>query len=151
MIKELQKEKILCRKKDPLRSSVLGCIIDLAKKIAKEDNREANENDIIVSAKRNSKSLHKVVDDTMKELGIRKNDSMLVNYLKEIVITDEFIPPTIDSTIVLAQVTDLVSELLPEQNTIKASMGKIMGKLKAEFGSDLNVSEASKFVKEALK
>lgn len=146
-IKELQKEKILCRKSDKIRSQALGNIIDLAKKIAKEDNREATEQDIITASKRNNKALNKVVNDIMKEMGIRRNDPILSIYMEEIKVIEEFLPKTLSEEETKKIILDIINNL-PEN---QINIGKIMGILKNQYKDTIDGRIASGIVKEVIK
>jgi uncharacterized protein YqeY len=88
-IQELQKEKILSRKTDAARSAALGVLLDSAKKIAKAENRDAVESDIVTAAKRNIKALTKTID----EIG---TGELVDRYKSEIAVYEEFLPQMVD-------------------------------------------------------
>ena len=142
MIKELQKEKIKIRKENPARSVVLGNIIEGAQKIAKLENREVNENDIILAAK-------KIIKTLTKALGEMKPGPVGDSYLVEIKICSEFLPVLISEDILSEYIKNEISLLSEDEKTMR-SMGNIIGKVKAEFGEAITMSVVSKMVKEGL-
>ena len=147
VVLELQKEKIRIRKQEPIRASVLGAIIDGAKKIAKEDNREVTQDDITLSAKRNSKALNKVVTEVMQEMGVRKNDPMLSRHLQEIKITETFLPKALSAKETELVIIDIINNLPEDQRNI----GRVMGVLKKAYKDLVDMGIASRIVKERLK
>jgi uncharacterized protein YqeY len=141
-ILELQKERILCRAEDPDRSRVLGNLIDHAKKIAKEEQRNATDADIVTSAKRVVKALSGVLDQLMP------TDALYQQYAIEVDILDKFIPEPPSHEEVEVAVKLLIDGLPSEERNLK-SMGLIMKALKIRF-PDLEGKVASSFVRVLL-
>lgn len=140
MVKELQKEKIRIRKENPTRAVVLGNLIEGAKKIAKEENREPNENDIIVTAK-------KIIKTLIKALGEMKPGPLGDSYLAEIKICTSFLPDMVSEDVISDFIDSEISKL--EEKSMR-SMGTIIGKIKAKYGEAIDMSYVSKTVKERL-
>ena len=134
-IKELRKAMMLAKKTDPEKSTVLAMLLDATQKIAKSDgNREANEKDLLVAAKRELKMAHQSID-----AGIDVGNT--------VEILQVFIPETKSAEETKVIVDALIAEL-PEKNP--KLMGKVMGSLKKEYGDTMDMGIASQMVKEAL-
>lgn len=141
-IQQLQKEKILSRKTNKIRSATLGIILDSAKKIAKEDNRDATEADIMTAAKRNIKALSK----TINELG---SGDLVDRYKAEIAVCEEFLPVMVDEATLSYKIKNIVMEMSEDQRNIKA-MGRVMGAIKKEYGDAVDMAVVSRIVKKVL-
>jgi len=139
-IKDLQINKLKLRKDDPFRASVYSNIIDGAKKIAKEENREVDNSDIIKYVRRSIKSL----TSTIEQVG---TGEVVENYKKEVEILNEFMPKEADESLVAAKIDSILSTI--ENPSIK-NMGMIMKQLKEEFGDSFNAGKASNLVKSML-
>jgi uncharacterized protein YqeY len=134
-IKELRKTMMLAKKNDPAKAGVLSMLLDTAQKIAKADgNREAEEKDVLAAAKRELK-----MASQSKEAGLEIGDT--------IAILEEFLPQTMSPEETRAIVESIIAEL-PDRSP--KAMGMVMGKLKKEFGDQLDMGIASRLVKEAL-
>ncbi|MEN8199735.1 MAG: GatB/YqeY domain-containing protein [Thermodesulfobacteriota bacterium] len=134
-IKELRKTMMLAKKTDPEKSTILAMLLDATQKIAKGDgNREANEKDLLAAAKRELKMANQ-----SKEAGIDIGNT--------IEILEVFIPKTKGAEETKAIIEAIVAEL-PEKNP--KLMGQVMGRLKKEYGDELDMGMASQMVKEAL-
>ena len=146
-IKELQRERITCREDNKFRSQVLGGIIDTAKKIAKEDNREAGEQDIILACKRTVKSLLKAHKDILANGGSYKTIPELTEYDMETIICEEFLPKTLTEDQTRTIILDII-EGMPEG---QRNIGRVMGVIKKDYKDTIDGRLASTIVKEALK
>lgn len=62
-IVELQKQRMLLRKTDPVRAVVYSALVDAAKKEAKKESRDVTDADILLMAKRGLKSSDKCVKE----------------------------------------------------------------------------------------
>lgn len=134
-IKELRKSMMLAKKTDPEKSTVLAMLLDATQKLAKADgNREPEERDLLAAAKRELKMAHQSQDAGI-DIG------------KTIEILEVFIPKT-KSPEETKAIVDAVVNQLPEKSP--KLMGQVMGKLKKEYGDELNMGIASQMVKEAL-
>ena len=140
-IKELQNEKIKIRKTDLTRSIVLGNLVEGAKKIAKEEHREPNDNDIVTTAKKIIKTLSKTLDDIT-------NKSLKNSYIREIEICKEFLPKMADENEVIKFIDEKISVL---DNKSMKNMGTIIKSVKEKFGETVDMGFVSKIVKEKLK
>jgi uncharacterized protein YqeY len=137
-ISELRKERLTIRTTDPVRSMVLGLLIDNACKIAKNENREAEEKDIAVSAKRMFKETEKDI-----ELIVAHGEKTS-ELAKELEVLKEFIPVLMDE----ASVRSLVAAYPPE-SLVKKNMGNLMKEMKAVENMDPSI--LSKVLNEVLK
>lgn len=143
-IAELQKERITCRKDHPTRSRVLGGLLDSAKKIAKEEQRNATDADIVTSAKRTIKALSNTLEQ------IHEADELYLEYEKEIHILEEFIPKGPSEEEIKKSISIQIECLRKAGSEINNSvMGVIMKNLKVEF-KNLDGKLASKLVREAI-
>ena len=138
-VQELQKAKIMIRREDPFRATVYGGILDVAGKIAKLENREITESDVITGVKKNIKNLSSTID-------LVKEGEIVEQYKKEIKILLEFLPEEIDDEILINKIRELTKDM---EKSMK-SMGKVIGLVKKEFGDSVDMSKVSKFVKEEL-
>jgi len=134
-IKELRKTMMLSKKTDPEKSTILAMLLDAAQKLAKADgNRETNEKDLLAAAKRELKMAHQSID-----AGIDVGNTVEILQI--------FIPATKGVEETKAIIDALIAEL-PEKNP--KLMGTIMGRLKKEYGDEMDMGIASQMVKEAL-
>ena len=134
-IKELRKNMMLAKKTDPEKSSVLAMLLDATLKLAKADgNREPQEKDLLAAAKRELKMAHQ-----SQEAGIDIGNT--------IQILEVFLPKTKSAEETKSIVEELVATL-PEKNP--KLMGQVMGRLKKEYGDQLDMGIASQMVKETL-
>jgi uncharacterized protein YqeY len=134
-IKDLRKKMMLAKKTDPNKSTILAMLLDAAQKLAKNDgNRDPNEKDVLIAAKRELKMAHQSID-----AGIDVGNA--------VEILEVFIPKTM-SPEETQQIVDAIVAELPEKNP--KLIGMIMGTLKKEYGEKLNMGIASQMVKAAL-
>ena len=134
-ISELTKEAMVIRNSDPVRSKVLKMLVGDAKKVAKEENREATEADLLATARRQ-------VKETENAIGlIKQGGGDTAEYEAELVILRTFLPPVLDEAAITSAV-DRVLESLPAEERNKKSMGRIMGLLKEIEGMDMKVASA---------
>jgi uncharacterized protein YqeY len=148
-IKELQRERITCRGDNKFRSQVLGGIIDTAKKIAKADNREVEEQDIILSCKRTVKSLLKAHKDVIANGGSYLTIPELTEYDMEITICEEFLPLTL--TEAQTKTKTIILDIIESMPEGQRNIGRVMGVLKKDYKDTIDGRLASSIVKEALK
>lgn len=142
IVEDLQRERILCRKKDPARSRVLEGLLKHVKETAKEEHRDVKDTDIVTSAKRVVKALSGVLDQLMP------NDKLFFSYTEEIAILKTFIPEPPSEAEVREAISILIDNLTEEEKGPK-SMGLIMKALKIRY-SDLDSKLASGWVRETL-
>lgn len=140
-IAELTKESMVIRNSDPVRSNVLKLLVADAKKIAKEAQREATQDDLLTTARRQVKETENAIDL------IRKGGGDTAKYEAELVILKTFLPASLDEATIAAHVERVVAAL-PEAERNKKSMGKAMGELKAIEGMDMKI--ASKLLGQKL-
>ncbi len=134
-IQELRKTMMLAKKNDPEKSTVLGMLLDAAQKLAKADgNRQAEEKDILAAAKRELKMAHQSID-----AGIDVGNT--------VAILEVFIPRT-KSVEETQSIVDALITKLPEKNP--KLMGQVMGRLKKEYGDELDMGITSQMVKNGL-
>ena len=137
-ITELKKERLTIRTINPVRSRVIGMLIDGASKAAKEESREATEKDIETVAKKTYRETEKDIEliashgDYPHELAV------------ELSILKDFIPVEMDE----AAIRKLVSEL-PADMLTKKNMGNIMKEMK--MIEHMNTGLLSKILNETLK
>lgn len=141
-IKELQKEKIISAKADKIRSTALGIVLDGAKKIAKDENRDATEADIVIAAKRNIKALSKTID----EIG---SGELVDKYKAEISVYKEFLPAMVNEATLQTKINEIIASIPEGQRSMKA-MGRIIGPIKQEFGDSADMAIVSRLAKAAL-
>ena len=141
-IKELQKEKLLIRVSNPIKASVIEMIIDMAQKIAKAENREVTDEDIITSVKRNVKTTVSAIDLIKSKHGDATKWEQELKYMMD------FMPPMYSANETIIEVNRYLNTL-PKEYCCKRNMGKIMAELKKNPSYDL--SAVTMFLREALK
>ncbi len=131
-IKDLMKEKMLCRATSPGRSSVLGTIIADAKEIAKVAKRtEVVQSDIEKSAENNASSLLSARKKVMLELKVEASDPALSEFNFQIAVSKEFYPPTKED-IELAVYEAILN--IPEDQLSNRSIGLIKKAVFSKLG-----------------
>ena len=140
-IVELQKERILCRKDNPVRANVIGGLVDGAKKIAKKDNREILPSDVFKTAKKSIKALNNTLSQ------IKPTDALYLQYQQEIKILKAFLPAMPTEKEVKEYIEHLVKNL---ETDPKKSVGIVMNSLKAKY-PDVDGKQAILWVREYLE
>ncbi len=131
-IDELLKEKIKIRLDNPTRSSMLGVIVDNAKKLAKAQMRDATDDDIGTAAKKMKNETLKAIED------YKKGNGDYSHLEKELVILEEFIPRGMTEEQIITEVERVVSSLSQDQRILK----NIMPLLKQVPGIDMKTAKA---------
>lgn len=124
---------MLIRTTDPIRSNVYKMLVGDAKKIAKEAQREATQEDLVVTARRQVKET-----ETAIEL-IRKGGGDCSKYEAELAILRTFLPAALDEAAVKAAVEQAIQALPAEERT-KKSMSKVMAAIKDIPGMDMKLA-----------
>lgn len=138
-IQELNKERLLVRKENPQRYSVLSLLIDGASKIAKEENRSVEEKDLFLVAQRSVKEIDKDIDLT-------NGDNEFCKTLKaEKEIWKEFLP----KLLTLGEIKRIVLQTYTEDFLVQSNFSSIMKEMK--LIKDMDMSLLSKVLKETLK
>ena len=138
-IAELNKERLVIRKSDPRRSTILGLLIDGASKIAKEENRSVEEKDLFLTASRSVKEIE-------KDIELLKSKSQSVEDLQsELEIWKEFLP----KLMMLDEIKRTVLQKYKEEELISSNFSKIIKEMK--LIENMNMPILSKALKEILK
>lgn len=140
-IAELKKDKIILRKSNPLLASISESIVDLATKIAKEENREPTESDVTTAIKK----LIKQNDGAIELIKSKQGDYS--KWEKETDVLKDFLPKQLTQEEIIITI-DTILEHMKEEERIKKNMGKVMQELKKYDNMDMNF--ASKVLKEKL-
>lgn len=135
---ELNKERLIIRKTDPLRASILGLLIDGATKIAKEQNRQVEEKDIFATALRSAKEVEKDIQ-LLKEKKMSTDDME-----KELEIWKEFLPKLLTN----GEIKRTVLQTYKEEELIQSNFSKIMKEMKLVENMDMSL--LNKVLKEIL-
>lgn len=102
-IKELSIQKIKLRNSDSVRANAYGSLLDVAQKIAKVDNRNVTDNDILSAAR-------KLVKDLSSTIDLVKEGPVIEQYKQEVEIFKEFLPKVLTKEETLSIVKMIVSE-----------------------------------------
>lgn len=132
MINELLKEKIKIRLDNPVRSSVLGMLVDNAKKYAKSQMREAVDEDISIAAKKMKNEALKAIEE------YKKGNGDYSHLEKEIIILEEFIPAGLSAQEIEEIVKNTISNLAEGDRVVK----NIMPLLKSIPGMDMKIAKS---------
>ncbi len=135
--KEMFKERMMIRKTNPVRASVLGMLIDAVQKNIRELNREETEADIAQAAKK----MYDQTEATVAEY--KKGGADTAELEAQLAVLKEFVPETLSPEATKAEIQKILDELAPEERVLK----NIMPKLKAVPGIDM---KAAKTIVEAL-
>lgn len=130
--KEMFKERMMIRKTNPVRASVLGMLIDVVQKNIRELNREETEADIAQAAK-------KMYDQTEATLAeYKKGGADTAELEAQLAVLKEFVPETLSPEATKAEIQKILDALVPEERVLK----NIMPKLKAVPGIDMKSAKA---------
>lgn len=143
--KELLTEKTRIRLTDPDRFEVLNMILDGAFKIAKKDQRDVEEKDLISAVKSEISSTEKAI-----EL-IKSKSGDTSKYEKELKLYKTYLPlmKSEDETRTMLQ----KYFTLDEAERKPQNMGKVISYVKAGLGDEINqydMKVVSKYIKEYL-
>ena len=137
--KEMFKERMMIRKTNPVRASVLGMLIDAVQKNIRELNREETEDDIAKAAKK----MYDQTEATVAEY--KKGGADTAELEAQLAVLKEFVPETLSPEATKAEIQKILDALAPEERVLK----NIMPKLKAVPGIDMKAAKA--IVEELLK
>ncbi len=130
--KEMFKERMMIRKTNPVRASVLGMLIDVVQKNIRELNREETEADIAQAAK-------KMYDQTEATLAeYKKGGADTAELEAQLAVLKEFVPETLSPEATKVEIQKILDALAPEERVLK----NIMPKLKAVPGIDMKSAKA---------
>jgi len=143
--KELLTEKTRIRLTDPDRFEVLTMILDGASKIAKREQREVEEKDLISAVKSEISSTEKAIDLIKSKAGDTSKQE------KELQLYKTYLPTmkSEDETRSMLQ----KYFILEEAERKPQNMGKVISYIKAGLGDEINqydMKVVSKYVKEYL-
>lgn len=137
ILDNLKKQKIKLSKKDKVTSNAYASIIDVTQKIAKEENREPENEDVVIACKKLIKTLQKVVDEI-------KEGEVIELYKKEISIYKTFLPEQVSEE----KITQDITVILTSEPTAK--QGEILKTLKQMYGEGIDMKMASNILKKIL-
>ena len=130
--KEMFKERMMIRKTNPVRASVLGMLIDAVQKNIRELNREETEDDIAKAAKK----MYDQTEATIAEY--KKGGADTAELEAQIAVLKEFVPETLSPEAMKAEIQKILDGLAPEEKVLK----NIMPKLKAIPGIDMKAAKS---------
>lgn len=130
--KEMFKERMMIRKTNPVRASVLGMLIDAVQKNIRELNREETEADIAQAAKK----MYDQTEATVAEY--KKGGADTAELEAQLAVLKEFVPETLSPEATKAEIQKILDALAPEERVLK----NIMPKLKAVPGIDMKSAKA---------
>lgn len=130
--KEMFKERMMIRKSNPVRASVLGMLIDVVQKNIRELNREETEADIAQAAKK----MYDQTEATVAEY--KKGGADTAELEAQLAVLKEFVPETLSPEATKAEIQKILDALAPEERVLK----NIMPKLKAVPGIDMKSAKA---------
>lgn len=129
--KELFKERMMIRKTDPVRASVIGMLVDAVQKATRELDREDTQADIEKAAK-------KMYDQTLNTIAEYKKGNNDTSSLEaELAILEGFLPETMSPEKMEEEVKKAIESLPVDQRVLK----NIMPKIKDIPGIDMKLAK----------
>jgi len=152
MLHKLQEMKIKAMKeKDAIGKSILSVLHSESLVLAKNENRDVQDNDIIKSAKSLIKKNEQVLYDLtsfnlLSSNTIKMKQATQESYiLQENEILKTFLPKQLTEDEIKKEI-DAICTCIPPDELIRKNQGKIMKILKDKFGEGINMGIASKYV-----
>lgn len=139
---DLQKERMRIRLTDPERAGVIEMILDIAKKAAKEAQREVTEEDLLNSVKKEIKETEKAISL------IESKNGDASKWKKELSILKTFLPVQMTEAQVEIELNKILAGV-PEEERVKKNQGKIMAQMK-KF-NNVDMAMVSKILNSLLK
>ena len=115
-LQELTKEKILVRSANPIRSTVLGLLIDSVQKTAKTQLREVKDEDFATAAKKMKNELQAAVEE------YKKGNGDTSKLLAEIAVISEFVPAALGEDETKIAIEGIISGLPVDSRNLKTIM-----------------------------
>ena len=129
---DLQRERMKIRLTNPDRAAVIELVLDMAKKTAKEEKREVNEDDLLNSVKRQIKETEKAI------ILIESKNGNATKWKTELTILKTFLPVQMTEAQVETELNKII-ESFAEDERIKKNQGKIMAQMKKFNNVDMAV------------
>jgi uncharacterized protein YqeY len=140
MLQKLKDDRIVAMKaKDTVAKNCLVFLLSEAQKIAKADNREVTDSDVIQAAKSWVKKNQQTIDAA--------NDA-LPDIEREIRILKEFLPEQYSDD-KLHSIIDEIVKAIPEDQRSPKMIGRVMGQL-SSHGDSVDRSKASVYIKSLI-
>ena len=131
------------RNKDTLKRDVLRNINAAIKQVEVDQRKELNDSDIEAILTKYAKQR----EDAIKQFKEANRDDLVEKEQKELEIVKSYLPEPLSDE----ELQTIVKEIIAEVGaTSMKDMGKIMGKIKANYGSRADGSKVNKIVKEAF-
>ena len=134
---DLQKEKILIRQEDPIRYNVLTMILSGASALAKKDNRQVDEQDLVSAVKteiRDSEKAIELIESKGGDASKQKAELAIYKSFMPAMLTEEQLKPIVEEWL-RAFASSFAGEIS------KKNLGRLLGEFKSTFPyrSDLHV------------
>ena len=149
LLSEIKAQQLAARKarKDGIVINLLTVLLGEVERIGKDKQRETTDEEAILAIRRMLKSNSEtilILEDFPRET----RSTELMKAKDEKIILESFLPTQLDEAQTLTAVMAAISTV--DAISLK-DMGKIMGWLKAEHGTSINMKLASDTVKEILQ
>lgn len=149
LLSEIRSQQLAARKarKDGIAINLLTVLLGEVERIGKDKQRETTDEEAILAIRRMLKSNSEtilILEDFPRET----RSTELMKAKDEKIILESFLPTQLDEAQTLTAVMAAISTV--DAISLK-DIGKIMGWLKAEHGTSINMKLASDTVKEILK
>jgi uncharacterized protein YqeY len=131
------------RAKDTFKRDVLRNLSAAIKQIEVDERKELSDSDVEAILAKYAKQREDALNQ-FKEAG---RDDLVAKEEKELEIVRSYLPKPLSDEELQEAVKNIISEV---NATSMKDMGKIMGKIKASFGSRADGSKVNKIVKEIL-
>jgi uncharacterized protein YqeY len=140
MISKIKAEQLNARKtKNKFKTSVLTALLSEIVAIGKNDgNRETTESEAINVIKKFKKNIQ-------ENIKLITDEEKIETLKNEIFIYDSFLPKQLSENEISIAIDKVLSSL------DNPNMGMVIGKMKKEYGDQLDMGLTSKLVKEKLK
>ncbi len=132
------------RAKDSFKRDVLRNLTAAIKQVEIDSKKELNDSEIEAILAKYAKQR----EDALRQFKEAKRDDLVEKEQKELEIVKSYLPKPLSDEELKEIVTNIINEL---GATSMKDMGKIMGKIKKDFGSRADGGKVNKIVKETLR
>lgn len=148
LLSEIRSQQLAARKarKDRIAINLLTVLLGEVERIGKDKQRDTTDEEAILAIRRMLKSNSETIL-ILEDFPLETRSTELMKAKDEKIILESFLPTQLNEAQTLTAVMAAISTV--DAISLK-DMGKIMGWLKAEHGTSINMKLASDIVKQVL-